>query len=235
MLQSEMLKYQELDGQLRKMKNDLEKNEFRIRGKKLNALRQQTEDYMSQLDGKAIDLNNQVATLRKKYDDVVKHIEEYSKLADDIRDTDELNYLKKKINTQLDLLKSIEKELSDIASSAEKIFAEYAETVKVKLPQILSQYRECNNKFNEIISTSQPVVDGLRTQLNQLEKVINPEIMEIYKKIRQQNIYPVFVLLEGKLRCGGCRMDLSGSAVSRIDESGYIRCEHCGRIVYKAE
>ena len=113
--------------------------------------------------------------------------------------------------------------------------SEYAETVKVKLPQILSQYRECNNKFNEIISTSQPVVDGLRTQLNQLEKVINPEIMEIYKKIRQQNIYPVFVLLEGKSRCGGCRMDLSGSAVSRIDESGYIRCEHCGRIVYKAE
>ena len=233
MLQTEMLKYQELDGQMRKLKNDLEKNEFRLKGKKLNALRQQAEETVAQLDGKAADLNNQLATLQKKYDDVVKHIDEYSKLAEDIQDTDELNYLRKKIATQLDALQSIEKDLRDVQSTAEKIFAEYADIVKVKLPQIVQQYRECNSKFSKIIEQSQPVVDDLKTQLAKLEKEINPETLEVYKKGRQQNIYPVFVALEGTSRCGGCRMDLSGSAVSHIDDKGYIRCEHCNRIVYK--
>ena len=48
----------------------------------------------------------------------------------------------------------------------------------------------------------QPQVEKFKEQIAVLAKDADPEMYEIYKKLRQDNVYPVFVRLENN-RCGG--------------------------------
>ena len=45
----------------------------------------------------------------------------------------------------------------------------------------------------------------------------------------------VFVSLSGENQCGGCRVDMPMSLVSKLSDKGYIECENCHRIIYKSE
>ena len=79
-----------------------------------------------------------------------------------------------------------------------------------------------DEKFNKII-----------TELEDLSKSVEKNLLSEYKKRRNDNIFPVIVPLEGTNFCGRCRMELPMVAISRIKDVGVITCEHCKRLVYK--
>ena len=62
---------------------------------------------------------------------------------------------------------------------------------------------------------------------------MDKQLLLEYKKRRNDNIFPVVVPLEGKNFCGRCRMELPMAAISKINDTGVITCEHCKRLVYK--
>ena len=88
-------------------------------------------------------------------------------------------------------------------------------------------------KIQEETKILEPEKDKVKKELESLENTVDKRLLEEYKKRRNDNIFPVVVPLEGKNFCGRCRMELPMVAISRINDTGVITCEHCKRLVYK--
>lgn len=233
MIQQEMLQYQTLDSELNRIEKELRKNEFFVKRKQYNALRKDCEENISKLDSTAADLRVQLANARQSMEKISAVIEEHSKEIADIEDKDELNYMNKKLNEQLDLLSAVEKDLKRILREGEEVAKSFDE-INAKLPKIIAGYNKCNEEFAKVTELQKPRVTELKVKQAELKKVIDPAQFELYKKISDGQIFPVFVPLLNDCQCGGCRMEMPKAVVdTHMAKKDTMRCEHCGRIIYK--
>ena len=93
---------------------------------------------------------------------------------------------------------------------------------------------QSKQEIDEVAKSKETDVDKFRDELASLEKTIDAKTLAKYKTIKQDGIMPVFVPLVDK-RCGGCRMELSVSALDKLKESGIYECEQCRRLIYLDE
>ncbi len=232
MIQQEMLQYQTLDSELNKIERDLKKNKYYVLRRDVKASLQKSEDQLARLDQKTIDLRNQLAQANQTLQKINAVIEEHTKEIADIEDQDELNYMSKKLDEQLALLASVEKDVKQILRDGEEIDKSF-ETISKNLPKLAEEYKRCNVEFDKATQEAKPRVMELRKKQAELKNVIDAELFEKYKKLSEQ-VHPVFVPLENGNCCGGCRMEMPTAQVnSHMSEKGYMICEHCGRIIYK--
>lgn len=235
MIQQEMLNYQALDSELNKIERDLRKNEFYIKRKQWKAALQQAEEQLARLEQKSVDLRNQLTQTSQTLQKIGEIVDEYIKLMSDIEDQDELNYISKKLDTQLDALSQAEKEMKQILRDAEEAEKSFEKLSKVQVPRIAFEYNKCSAEFDKATQEQKPRVLELKKRQAELKKAIDPHIFDVYTKVSQQ-VHPVFVPLQNGNRCGGCRMEMPTAQVNaKIAEKGYLICEHCGRIVFKAD
>lgn len=235
MIQQEMLQYQALDSELNRIEKDLRKNENFVKRKQYKALKTECEENLSKLDTRALDLRNQLAIARQTMDKITEVIEEHSKEIEDIVDVDELNYMNKKLAEQLDQLAVVEKEIKRILRDGEEISKAFEE-INSKLPRIVAGYNKCNEDFNKAANDVKPRVRELQLKQAELKKVIDSSLFEIYRKISEGQLHPVFVPLRDGCRCGGCQMEMPKAVVdAQMAGKSYMRCEHCGRIIYKED
>ena len=69
----------------------------------------------------------------------------------------------------------------------------------------------------------EPEIIEIRKKMAQAEKKISPELLEKYRKLKSQGVYPPFVSLSGENQCGGCRVDMPMSLVSKLSDKGLHR------------
>ena len=235
MIQQEMIQYQSLDGELNRIERDLRKNDSFIKRKQFKAMSQECEDNLAKLDARAQDLKNQLALAKQAMDKITEVIEEHSKEIAALEDVDELNYMNKKLNEQLDQLALVEKEIKRILRDGEDISKAFEE-INAKLPRIVAGYNKCNEDFNKAANEVKPRVRELQLKQAELKKVIDPSLFAIYSKISEGQLHPVFVPLRDGSRCGGCQMEMPKAVVdAQMAGKSYMRCEHCGRIIYKED
>ncbi|MCH5151450.1 MAG: hypothetical protein J1F65_02185 [Clostridiales bacterium] len=233
MIQQEMLQYQALDGELNRIERDLRKNENFIKRKQYKALSQECEENLGKLDAKAQELRNQLAQARQTVDKINEVIEEHAKEIGALEDVDELNYMNKKLNEQLTELSNIDKDIKRILKEGEEISKSF-DDINTKLPKLVKLYNKCNEDFNQAAAEVKPRVRELQLKQAELKKVIDPELFDRYKRVSEGGLHPVFVPLQDGTRCGGCRMDMPKAVVdTQMASKPYMRCEHCGRIIYK--
>ena len=233
MIQQEMLKYQTLDSELNKIERELRKNQYYVRRREVKAALQKSEEQLSRLDQKTMDLRNQLALANQNLQKINAVLEEHTKELADIEDQDELNYMSKKLDEQLALLAGVEKEIKQILRDAEEMDKSFENVSRVQIPRLAAEYNKCNAEFDKATQEVKPRVLELKKQQAELNPKIDPSLFERYGKLAEQ-VHPVFVPLEGENRCGGCRMEMpTAQVVSKMSEKGYLVCEHCGRIIYK--
>ena len=85
--------------------------------------------------------------------------------------------------------------------------------------------------YDNEVKELEPKQEELRKELEKLSKDIDKEKLEAYLKRRHDKIFPVLVSLNGNA-CGGCHMELSMAAISKLKETGIHICENCKRIIY---
>lgn len=235
MIQKEMLEYQNIDRELNRIEKDLRKNEFYIKRKQYKSLYQSCEDNVAKSDAKAADLRAQLAQTRQSMDKVNAVLEDYFKEINDVEGEDELNYMTKKLNDELDALNALERDIKRITREGEEIL-KTLDDINAKMPKITALYNKCGEEFNKITEAQKPHIAELRAQQSELKKSIDPSVFEIYKKISDGQIHPVFVPLVNGCQCGGCRMEMPKAVVdAQLASKDYMRCEHCGRIIYKEQ
>lgn len=235
MIQQEMLQYQQLDGELNRIERDLKKNESFIKRRQYKALSQECEESIAKLDARAQDLRNQLALAQQSLQKITEVIEEHSREIDTLEDEDELNYMNKKLNEQLSELNNVEKEIKRILREGEEI-AKAFEEASAKLPKLVAGYKHCDEEFNKATAEVKPRIAEIRQKQAELKSKIDPNLFEIYKKLADGGLQPVFVPLEGGTRCGGCRMEIPKAVIdAQFAKKNYMKCEHCGRIIFKQE
>lgn len=235
MIQQEMLQYQSLDMEQVRIERELRKNENFIKRKQYKAMSQECEETIARLDAKTADLRAQLVQAQQALKRISEIIEENSHEIDGLEDEDELNYLNKKLNEQLAELSAVERDIRRILREGEEV-AKAFEEASAKLPRLVAGFNKCNEEFNRAAAEVKPRVAEIRARQTELQKTIDPALFEIYKKIADGGLQPVFVPLKDGTRCGGCQMEMPKAVVdARFAGKSYMRCEHCGRIIYKPE
>lgn len=233
MIQQEMLEYQSLDSELNKIERDLRKNQFYVKRREWKGALQKAEEQLARLEQKTIDLRNQLAQATQNLLKINDIIDEYTKEMADIEDQDELNYISKKLDIQLESLSAVEKDIKQILHDGTESEKSFERISKVQLPKIVSELNRCGAEFDKVTQEMKPRVLSVKKRQAELKKEIEPQLFDLYKRISEQT-HPVFVPLQNGNRCGGCRMEMPAAQVNaKIAEKGYLTCEHCGRIVYK--
>lgn len=236
MIQQQMLEYQKIDGELNRIERDLRKSEAYQNLKKYKALRAEYEDTLNKLDAKASDLKNRLAQAKQSIAKINAVIDEHTNEMTHVESSDELKYMSKKLDEQLKLLAQVEADIREILREGEEIAKKFEE-INAKLPAIAKAYKAASEEFENQKEQIKPRVKELRDKLDALKPQLDKNLFATYERISAGKVFPVFVPLHDGNRCGGCRMDMPLGVVETEMQKhgGIMRCEHCGRIMYKVD
>lgn len=162
------------------------------------------EQYDS-LRNKAEDITSKQKVEQSSVEDITSFIDSTSTLASD--------------------LAVMEQKIKEVSEKSTSLLNDYNLTMgQLKnTKQKVDALRQMVAKQEEDI---QPQLKEIDEKVKELEKDADKESYELYKKMRKDNIFPVFVKLVGN-RCGHCRMELPLSFVERLKEKGKLQCEEC--------
>jgi len=126
----------------------------------------------------------------------------------------------------------IERNLNIVITKAKECLKEF-ETTKNNVIKARSKHKTSKDNYEKLVKDAEPKMNEIKAQMKSLEKNVTPALMEKYKQMKNDNIFPVFVpLLDGK-SCYGCRMEVASSKLNKLSSEPYIVCEHCGRLIVK--
>lgn len=233
-MQKELLQYQSLDMELRKIKRELANNPARLEGMQQKKTAQEAENALTKLDARSAEMQNAVKGIQQARQEIATLMQEYDKALKEVDDEKELNYLIKKMSTLEEQLKSAEQECQAILKEAETMETRYKQLVSV-MADAVKKMKQCTIDFKEEGKKVEPKVNELMKQKHELEPKLDKQQLDEYNQMFEQNIFPVLVPLKDNQRCGGCQMDLSSGSIATLKDKGKVKCEHCRRIVYAVE
>ena len=227
----ELLEYQSVDGELRKIEQEVAASEERKKYIQAKKFMETAGEKLEAQDKRARDLKVLFEKLTEEFEEINKTIGEYADLDEMVESGGDIAFYKKSVQSLVDRLRAMKGELTKLASDIETASEEYK---KMKKQTILmqKQYKEYNEKFKEVKNSRAAEVKEINARLEALGAKIPPEILEKYKQKRHENVFPVLVPLSGGMCM--CGMDFSLAQQERLQGGNVIECEHCRRFVYKA-
>ena len=226
----EMLKYQQVDGELIKLERELETNENKRQANFMIQLKKDATE-------KTIGLNKDAAYLLQELDKIeetekkgVSHIVSLSKQDIANLSEQELKDLEIKVSNATRNVKELERRLSSQVEKTKSVLREFENTTK-KIYLARQRHQEYKEKYDALVKELEPKIEEHRTKLKSLEKVLDKALFEKYKELRKDKVFPMIVALKEKA-CGGCRTNLPSSTLERLKQNGTIQCENCRRIIY---
>ena len=224
----EMIEYQKLDGQIRKLELELKNSEERKNASKM-------QDYLKDSQAKLAkveETSEKLVVLYKKaqaaYNDFMDKLDKLVKegLGENAK---EVTQRLEKANAFNSAVVKLEKDLESLQASIVKVNNEF-DLIMKNSKTAKANFEVYKNRFNELKAKKDPEIAQLKARCDKISVGLDAELLARYKR-KADSKYPVFVP-EKDGRCGGCRMEISGSKLKSLKENGYIECENCGRIIY---
>jgi len=228
---SKILEYQKVDGDLYALETKLARSENKKKCIALSNLAKDAQAKSSSLEDKANDI-------LKEFEEAKKVLNQNTKLADALSKKDVNAMGKEELDHDLELkdklasnLNFLDRKITKIAETINTILAEYNKTVK-SYNEAKEQYKLSKDAYDKEVAEIEPKMKEVEAKLAELSKGVEPSLMQKYNAMRKDKRYPVFVPLINNA-CGHCRMELSASAVAKLNSEGYLNCEHCRCVIYK--
>ncbi len=226
-----ILKYQKMDKGLVDIENRIKKSPYKAKEAELqNTKRKATADYRDQ-EARGQKFLKDFENIKKNFEMTEKKLKEI--LAKDVsnmtmEELERTQAVKEKVEHNLKILQKMFKDLDDGISS---VTSERIKTVSI-VNDSNAKIGVCKKKIEEEEQGLVPEKERIEKELKELEKTVEPAIMEKYRKKRQEGTFPVYVELEMGSFCGHCRMEQPKVALARLKEGEVITCEHCKRYIY---
>lgn len=227
----ELLNYQEVDAELKKIENELSGSEERKKAVTAKKYLDSVEENVNKLDLKAEELLKQYQTLLEEQKVITGQKEEFETALSGIDNEVSGSYLTKKIDELILKIKQIAKDLNKLAEEMANVKKEYSQ-IKANTKAAQDQLAEFGKKYNDLKASKQAERDALEEKLQELAKKVDPELMEKYLKKRANKIYPIVYEVKTEV-CGACNMQLSMLELNKLKNGEIIECDQCGRILYK--
>jgi uncharacterized protein len=182
------------------------------------------------------DLDRDIARLEKEVDQVrARATRDQSRLDAGTGPARELEALQHELGTlarRQSELEDAELELMEQREEAQGVLDE----VEQRLTTARDQRTEAERRRDETLSQIDRDVEFRRSGRAPLVADLPADLVQLYEKIREQTGVGAALLRSG--RCGGCRLELSGSERARVKAAPpdeVVRCEECRRILVRTE
>lgn len=227
---TKILDYQKLDSELFKLEKSLRDNPNKKLANEMSNNAKNAQQRSFALEDKAGNLIKEVETVKKQFETQTQKLEQI--MAKDMEklskeEVDNLISVKEKLAQNLNIL---DKNLTKLAENVNTVLAEFNKTLKV-YNMAREKFAESKAKYDKDVKDVEPAKQKLEKELAALEKSVEPSLMSKYKQRRSDNLFPVFVPLNGN-SCGGCHMELPFAQISKLKSDGVYTCEHCHRVIY---
>ena len=227
---NELLEYQKVDAQLRKIEQEVAASEEQKKYAQANKFMKSAPERFEAQDRRAAELAALREDLIRRAEDISKQIAEYSELDEMVEEGGDVSFYKKNAQALLDRLRGLRSEMqklnADIASTVE----EY-DRFKKQGAAMQKQYKEYKAKRDELVNTHKDEVNSLRARLAEIAKKIPEDTLAKYQQKRKENIFPIIAPLNGNMCV--CGIDFPLALQERLAGGNVVECEHCRRFVYK--
>lgn len=227
---NELLEYQKVDAQLRKIEQEVAASEEQKKYAQANKFMKSAPERFEAQDRRAAELAALREDLIRRAEDISKQIAEYSELEEMVEEGGDVSFYKKNAQALLNRLRGLRSEMqklnADIASTVE----EY-DRFKKQGAAMQKQYKEYKAKRDELVNTHKDEVNSLRARLAEIAKKIPEDTLAKYQQKRKENIFPIIAPLNGNMCV--CGMDFPLALQERLAGGNVVECEHCRRFVYK--
>jgi len=228
-----VLEYQNLDREMFNIEKQLKDNENKKKANKLYEDMKNAQARSYKLEEKAEQILTELDKVKKQYQIQEDKMKEFmSKKPENLskEDVAKLSQLKDRLNQNIQIL---EKNLASLAESMNAVLSEFNKAIKT-INSSKEEYAQHKNAYDEDVKEIDKEKAKIAEKLKALSVDIDAKIMEAYTKRRRENVFPVVVPLKGN-SCGGCHVELPFANITKLNEEGILSCEHCRRIIYKAQ
>jgi predicted nucleic acid-binding Zn-ribbon protein len=227
----ELLKYQTIDANLKKIETELSGSEERKKAVSAKKYIDGVEDNVNKLDDRSKELvsayeqaTNEQLKLKEQQEDLMRSLEE-------AEDENAVNFLLKKAEELIAKIKTLGKKATQIEAEIQSVLKEYA-TIKNTSKAAQNQYSEYSVKYSELKKSLKDKNDAVVAQLEELKAKVDGALMERYLKKREGKMYPIIYKIRGN-SCGACNMELSAAELNKLKKGEVIDCGNCGRMLYQ--
>lgn len=226
---NELLEYQQVDGQLRTIEQEIASSEERKKYLQAKKFIENARDKLDVQDRRAAELKNLRDELERRCEEMSRQIDEFSDLEEMVEGGGDATFYKKNAQTLLEHIRAVKADIAKLVSDASAAVEEYKK-LKEQTIAMQRQYKEYSEKFKEIKNSRTDEVAKIGAKLETLSKGIPADILAKYKAKRKEGIFPILVpLTNGRCICG---MDLSLLQQGNLAGGNVIECEHCRRFIY---
>ncbi|MDE6273812.1 MAG: hypothetical protein K2L87_02035 [Clostridiales bacterium] len=224
----ELLEYQKIDGELRKIEQEVAASEERKKYMQAKKFMNTAGEKLDAQDNRAVELKKAARNLAMRFKQLSEELADYSALDEMVEEGGEISYYKKNVQTLADNLRAIKGELQKLVGEIENACDEY-KRMKEQTISMQKQYREYSEKFKEVKESRAADVNAINKKLSAIAAKIPADILEKYT-VKRKDIFPVVApLTNGRCICG---MEFSIALLGKLTGGQVIECEHCRRIIY---
>ncbi len=227
---SELLEYQTVDAQLRKIEQEVSSSEENKKYAQANKFMKSAPERFEAQDRRAAELAALREDLIRRAEDITRQIAEYSELDEMVEEGGDVTFYKKNAQALLDRLRALKGEMQKLNSDIAATVEEY-ERFKKQGAAMQKQYKEYKVRRDELVASRKEEANALQARLKEIAARIPPETLKKYLQKRKENIFPIVVPLNGSMCV--CGMDFPLALRDRLAGGNVVECEHCRRFVYK--
>jgi len=232
----EILAYQEKEKDKLKLLDSLESGKLR---RDIAACQKELETAKATV----LTLDNEAKALTSSVDAVRKNMGELLTRADQMSATDFAKQSEDEIGSAISYMGTIsskiagyEKQLEEMIRKVEGKHKQF-ETEVEKMKKAQKLVLTLTPQYDKAKTDLEPKLAAIDKELDAIAKTIDAKLLERYKRARGQikSLKPINIVLPvvGN-QCGGCMFEMPLSRIHAITKDGYVVCEECGKIIYKA-
>lgn len=225
---NKLLEYQDLDKKLKKLKKESLGNEKVVEN--LNKTIKDCQTKILELEDTSKKLLESLNKLMEVERKGIAYVEKCSKLDIEKMSPEELKDFDVKTSQTAKQLAELDSRIASHNAEVKRVVLDY-KTYRKKILDAKEKREQLKTESAEKTEKATPELDEIKAKMAKLEKEIDAQKLAKYKTLKQDGIFPVLVPLVDK-RCGGCRVELSSSALDSLKNSGTHECEQCRRIIY---
>lgn len=190
---------------------------------------------ISNTEGEIGEFRTRINELKTKIDLANQQLEKYKEQLNNVANNREYDLLNKEIEFQQLDIELSNKRIRE-AAAQEKAREEYMEKSKLALENRTQDLEVKKNELDEIIAETKAEEEKLREKSKNLEMLIEPRLLQAFKRIRKNSRNGLGIVYVQRDACGGCFAKIPPQRQLDVRmRKKVIVCEYCGRILIDPE
>lgn len=228
-----ILKIQEIDRQIIKLKAGVQNSKENKLLEEFTKVMKEGRNFVNNIADVSNEIMKEFNEINKKYELLNAKAEITSKLKPDMAGITNIGGLVDDANYLTSELAILEQRMRELTEKSARLLNDY-NTAMNKLKDTKSKCDALKEMLAKKKESLTPQITSLQNEIKTLEKDVDTDLYEKYKAMRKDNIFPIFVHLNGN-RCGGCQMEQSLNFIQKLKQKGLLPCEECHRIILADE